>query len=79
MDILQMVPALCIQSALAPQSMRSSDLPSVIQATRKTVFTRGFRRFLAKVAREVAKQQLKMRGRLLDGVRGTKTGRIPFR
>lgn len=79
MDILQMVPALCIQSALAPQAVRSSDLPSVIQATRKTVFARGLRRFLAKVAREVAKQRLKLRGRIFDGMRGTKTGRIPFR
>lgn len=79
MDILQMVPALCIQSALAPQAVRSSELPSVIQATRKTVFARGLRRFLAKVAREVAKQRLKLRGRIFDGMHGTKTGRIPFR
>lgn len=79
MDILQMAPAICIQSALAPQALRGEGLPSVIQATRKTVFARGFRRFLAKVAREIAKQRLKLRGRLFDGIRGTKTGRIPFR
>lgn len=78
MEILQMVPAICIQSALAPKAMRSSDLPSVIQATRKTVFARGFRRFLAKAAREIAKQRLKMRGRVFDRLRDTKTGRIPF-
>jgi glycosyl transferase family 25 len=79
MGILQMVPALCIQSALLPEAERGSGLPSVIQATRKTVFTRGFRRFLAKIARESAKQRLKMRGRLFDKLHGTKTGRIPFR
>jgi len=79
MEILQMVPALCIQSALAPQAVRTSDLPSVIQATRKTVFARGFRRFLAKAGREIAKQRLKLHGRIFDGRRGTKTGRIAFR
>jgi len=79
MDILQMVPAVCIQSALAPQSLRGAGLPSVIQATRKTVFATGLRRFLAKVVREAAKQRLKMRGRIFDRIRGTKTGRIAFR
>lgn len=79
MEILQMVPALCIQSALAPRAVSDVNLPSILQETRKTVFARGPRRFLAKVAREAAKQRLKLHGRIFDGFRGTKTGRIPFR
>ncbi|GAB4363558.1 MAG: glycosyltransferase family 25 protein [Oricola sp.] len=78
-DILQMVPAVCIQSALAPPDLRGPGLSSVIQATRKTVFATGLRRFFGKVARELAKQRLKLTGRLFDRSRGTKTGRIPFR
>ena len=78
-SVLQMVPALCIQNAIAPRAMRGPDLPSLLQGTRKTVFARGPRRFMAKVAREFEKQRMIVTGRLLDGMRGRKTGRIPFR
>jgi glycosyl transferase family 25 len=79
MNVVQMVPALCIQAALAPQNVRSVELPSILQATRKTVFSRGIRRFLAKTRRELSKERLILTGRLFDRVRGRRTGRIPFR
>lgn len=79
MEVLQMVPALCIQSERAPQAARTADLPSVLQGTRKAVLSKGIRRFADKTAREIGKQRLIATGWLLDTVRGLKTGRIPFR
>ncbi|QKV18815.1 glycosyltransferase family 25 protein [Oricola thermophila] len=78
-EIMQMIPAPCIQSDRAPADTRPVDLPSILQQTRRKVLARGFRRLLAKTERELSKQRLKWSGLIFDRFRGTKTGRIPFR
>ena len=79
MDTLQIVPALCIQSTMAPESARNALFPSLLQDTRRTVFSTGLKRLGEKLARELAKRRLIITGRLFDRLRGQKTGRIPFR
>jgi glycosyl transferase, family 25 len=78
-EVLQMVPALCIQSAIAPEHAKTHNFPSIIQKSRKANFSKGLKRFGEKVAREVRKNRLIASGFLFDRTRGRKTGRIPFR
>lgn len=74
-EVYQMVPALCIQSAVA----KRKELPSILNPIRKEKFAKGPRRLLQKIERELKKQRLLLLGLATDKIRGRKTGRIPFR
>ncbi len=78
LETLQMVPAPCVQAAMAPKQLRTVTLPSTLQGTRRRKFAKGLKRLGQKAAREIAKRRLVIRGLLFDRLRGFKTARIPF-
>jgi glycosyl transferase family 25 len=78
-DIIQLVPALCIQSAIAPAESKTHNFPSIIQKSRKENFSKGLKRLGEKAAREYRKHRLLLSGLLFDRARGQRTGRIEFR
>ncbi|MFZ2103339.1 MAG: glycosyltransferase family 25 protein [Oricola sp.] len=78
-DVLQMAPALCIQSAVAPKQAQTVELPSILHQTRNANFVKGLPRLRQKAVREWEKRKLLLKGLLFDRLTGRKTARIPFR